>query len=126
MCDASGRQSALESVRQKGQPPHAAQTSETEIEKAISAPDLDVKKAPWPLNVDGNANLSERSSPRRGITELMRECEVSGDEDRRRDPKDGVWRTYRELAEVYGNHYSQGEIDAYWEYMQQGDVEAQM
>mmetsp|Transcript_35287 Transcript_35287/g.109934 ORF Transcript_35287/g.109934 Transcript_35287/m.109934 type:complete len:461 (+) Transcript_35287:171-1553(+) len=38
-----------------------------------------------------------------------------GPEERRRDPEDGQWRTYRELQEACKGKYSEQEIRAYWE-----------
>merc|ERR1712187_255860 len=38
---------------------------------------------------------------------------------------DSVWRSYREIVQIYGTQYSQRDIDDYWEFMQQDDTQAQ-
>merc|ERR1712187_482147 len=80
----------------------------------------------WPLSVDRSSSIRLAYDPESmGTREHARVDDGHGDENRRRDPEDGVWRSYREIVQIYGTQYSQRDIDDYWEFMQQDDTQAQ-
>jgi len=101
-------------------PDRVAQSADTSVytsrvfkdEEGLEA---SVKMASWPLSVVRSYNASCSGHSYTSHRHEVRVCE--GDEDRRRDPEDGVWRTYREIVQMYGAHHNQSDIDSYWDFM---------